>query len=65
MGDIIEKTMQRATFDANPDYDVYVKTDAEARKIASSLIHNYDFFCNRKIETVLRNMILNIEERGF
>lgn len=40
MGDIIEKTMQRATFDANPDYDVYVKTDAEARKIASSLIHN-------------------------
>jgi 1-deoxy-D-xylulose-5-phosphate reductoisomerase len=40
IGDIIEKTMQRATFDANPDYDVYVKTDAEARKIASSLIHN-------------------------
>ena len=38
MGDIIEKTMQRASFDANPDYDVYVRTDAEARKIARELI---------------------------
>lgn len=38
MGDIIEKTMQRASFDASPDYDVYVKTDAEARKIARELL---------------------------
>lgn len=38
MGDIIEKTMQRATFDANPDYDVYVHTDAEARRIAEELL---------------------------
>ena len=38
MGDIIEKTMQRATFDANPDYDVYVRTDAEARAIACELL---------------------------
>jgi 1-deoxy-D-xylulose-5-phosphate reductoisomerase len=38
MGDIIEKTMQRATFDANPDYDVYVRTDAEARAIARELL---------------------------
>ena len=34
MGEIIAKTMQRATFDATPDYDTYVATDAEARRIA-------------------------------
>ena len=34
MADIIEKTMQRATFSARPDYEVYVETDAEARRIA-------------------------------
>ncbi|MDD6379976.1 MAG: 1-deoxy-D-xylulose-5-phosphate reductoisomerase [Prevotella sp.] len=38
MGDIIEKTMQKATFDASPDYDVYIRTDAEARKIAASFL---------------------------
>jgi len=38
MGDIIEKTMQEATFDASPDYDVYIRTDAEARKIAASFL---------------------------
>ena len=38
MGDIIAKTMVLATFDQHPDYDIYVKTDAEARRIASSLI---------------------------
>ncbi len=38
MGDIIEKTMQKATFDASPDYDVYIRTDAEAREIAASFL---------------------------
>ena len=38
MGDIIAETMQRATFDSNPDYDTYVKTDAEARRIAAELL---------------------------
>lgn len=38
MADIIEKTMNRVAFDPNPDYDVYVATDAEARKIACTLI---------------------------
>lgn len=40
MGDIIEKTMQHATFDANPNYDVYVQTDKEARAIANQYIIN-------------------------
>ena len=34
MADIIVQTMQRATFSARPDYEVYVETDAEARRIA-------------------------------
>lgn len=38
MGDIIGQTMQRATFDANPDLDVYLQTDAEARRIATELM---------------------------
>ena len=38
MGDIIERTMQRATFDATPDYYIYMKTDAEARKIAREML---------------------------
>ena len=38
MSDVIEKTMERVTFIANPTYDDYVATDAEARKIAASLI---------------------------
>ena len=39
MGEIIGKTMQRATFEAHPDYDVYVKTDLEARRIANELLN--------------------------
>lgn len=31
--------MQRATFDKAPDYDIYVKTDAEARQIATELLN--------------------------
>lgn len=38
MGEIIGKTMQRATFEAHPDYDIYVKTDLEARRIANELL---------------------------
>ena len=38
MGEIIEKTMQKATFNAHPDYDVYVQTDAEARRIAREFL---------------------------
>lgn len=37
MGEVIEKTMQRATFDAKPDYEVYLQTDAEARHLATEL----------------------------
>jgi 1-deoxy-D-xylulose-5-phosphate reductoisomerase len=38
MGDIIAKTMERTTFDDTPDYDTYVATDAEARRIAEELV---------------------------
>jgi len=38
MGDIIAETMQRATYDKNPDYDLYIQTDAEARRIATELL---------------------------
>ena len=38
MADIIEETMARATFDSNPDLDVYLQTDAEARRIATELM---------------------------
>ena len=40
MGEIIGKTMQRATFVAKPTYDDYVATDAEARRIAGEFIIN-------------------------
>ena len=39
MGEIIGKTMQRIPFDAKPDYDVYIQTDAEARRIATELLN--------------------------
>lgn len=38
MGEVIEKTMRRATFDAKPDYEVYLQTDAEARRLATELL---------------------------
>ena len=40
MSDVIEQTMQRCTFSASPDYDTYVATDAEARRIAAELLHH-------------------------
>ena len=39
MADIIEETMAKATFDSHPDLDVYLQTDAEARRIATELMH--------------------------
>ncbi len=39
MADIIERTMAAVTFDASPDYDVYIQTDAEARRVASELLN--------------------------
>ena len=38
MGDIIERTMQRATFKAQPTLDDYFATDAEARRIAGEML---------------------------
>lgn len=38
MSDIIEKTMSRVSFSSAPDYDTYVSTDAEARRVANELL---------------------------
>ncbi|MDR3143004.1 MAG: 1-deoxy-D-xylulose-5-phosphate reductoisomerase [Tannerellaceae bacterium] len=38
MSDIIENTMRKASFIANPSCEDYVRTDAEARRIASGFI---------------------------
>ena len=39
MGDIIERTMQKATYIAQPTYDDYFATDAEARRIAGEMLN--------------------------
>ena len=39
MSDIIEKTMERVSFDPQPDYNVYIATDKEARRIASEFMN--------------------------
>ena len=38
MADIISKTMSQVSFDANPDLDIYLSTDREARKVAASYL---------------------------
>ena len=38
MSDIIAKTMERVAFDANPTYETYTATDAEARRVAAELM---------------------------
>lgn len=38
MSDIIEKTMSRVSFSSTPDYDTYINTDAEARRVATELL---------------------------
>ena len=43
MSHVIEKTMEQAMFIANPIYDDYVATDAEARRIASELVSRQSF----------------------
>ena len=40
MSDVISKTMQRCTFSSQPDYDTYIQSDAEARRIATELLTN-------------------------
>ena len=35
---IIEETMRKAMFDADPSYETYIATDAEARRIATELM---------------------------
>lgn len=35
---IIEETMARVAFNANPSYDTYIATDAEARRVATELM---------------------------
>ena len=38
MGEIIEQTMARATFSPSPDYDTYIASDKESRRIAAELM---------------------------
>lgn len=38
MSDIIEETMNRVSFSDSADYDTYVATDAEARRVAKELL---------------------------
>ena len=40
MSDVIAETMQRCTFSKNPDYDVYIETDSEARRIAEAILRD-------------------------
>ena len=40
MADIIEQTMQRATFIKQPSYEDYLETDKEARRIAAQLLQS-------------------------
>lgn len=40
MSNIIEETMKRVSYDSQPDYDVYVQTDIEARIVAKELMNN-------------------------
>lgn len=39
IADSIEKTMLKASFSATADYDTYVASDAEARRVAAELLH--------------------------
>ena len=40
MAEIINKTMNIVSFDANPDIDIYRLTDKESRKVAKELLKN-------------------------
>ena len=39
MADVIERTMALTTFDAKPDYEVYLDTDVEARRKATEIMN--------------------------
>lgn len=39
MGNIIENTMQRVSYDKSSQYQIYVDTDAETRRIAEEMVH--------------------------
>lgn len=39
MGNIIEKTMQRVSYDKSSQFQIYVDTDAETRRVAEELVH--------------------------
>lgn len=39
MGNIIEKTMQRVSYDKSSQYQIYVDTDAETRRVAEEMVH--------------------------
>jgi 1-deoxy-D-xylulose-5-phosphate reductoisomerase len=41
VADVIQATMQRATFEARPDLDVYLATDAEARRLATEALRHH------------------------
>lgn len=39
IGNIIENTMQRVSYDKSSQYQIYVDTDAETRRIAEEMVH--------------------------
>ena len=39
MGNIIETTMQRVSYDKSSQYQIYVDTDAETRRVAEEMVH--------------------------
>ena len=43
MSDVIEQTMAKTSFITQPSYEDYVQTDAEARRIATEIIFNFQF----------------------
>ena len=42
MGNIIEKTMQRVSYDKSSQYQIYVDTDAETRGVAEEMVHELE-----------------------
>ena len=40
MSEVIEQTMAKTSFIAEPTYNDYVQTDAEARQIATTILNN-------------------------
>lgn len=42
MGNIIEKTMQRVSYDKSSQYQIYVDTDTETRRVAEEMVHELE-----------------------